>query len=60
MKPKVSNNPEKYLTRSDIEKCKITTSYKKKIKLKKIDSKDDFSSEFIDSNWYSRKKKRDV
>lgn len=56
MKFKVSNVPENYLTRKDIEKCGITTSYKKKLKLNKIKQKDNFSTEIIDSNWYSRKK----
>jgi len=56
MKSKISNDPEKYLTRNDIEKCGINTSYKKKLKQKKIKPKDDFSSELIDSSWYSKKK----
>jgi len=55
MKSKVSNDSKKYLTRNNIEKCGNTTSYKKKLKLKKINPKDDFSSELIDPNWYSRK-----
>jgi hypothetical protein len=58
MKAKILNNPKKYLTRSDIERQGNRVSYRENIKLSKICNENNFSSELIDSNFYSTKKQR--
>ena len=59
VKPKISNNPKKYLTRKDIGNCGIKTSYKKKIRLNKIKlrNKEAYLKYSIDSDGYSRRNK---
>ena len=57
---KISNNPKKYLKRSDVGKDGNTASHKEKIKRKKLDPKDEFYPETIDSNWYYKKNRGKV